>query len=284
MSKSMNKIKEEYEYYYSLPDSIQRFFIQPFGFSIQGEVAYYYMEKSEAADFGTQIAAGEVSDAEFSRFIDKIRLYRSVLPDEPAFDDQIDKNARELVLEKTRERIEELKDSSWNDSDWAIKLEQSNISLDAIYEKLEAKFNHFYKYRTYKRIVLSHGDLTFSNILWDDSFNYMKLIDPKGSSHMYMDEYYDLAKLSQSVNGAYDDIIHGNYKIDDSMKLYINSHVTPGASLMFKTYVESQRIHYKLLRIYEVSLFLSLAPHHVEDHERVTAFILNAARILDKIK
>jgi len=285
MSKHVNKIKEEYEYYYLLPETVQRFFIQPFGFTMQGEVAYYYMEYSHAKDLGLQSAAKEVSDAEFLRFLEKIQIFKNCMPDEPVLDIQVDKNARELVLEKTKERLEELKNSDWYQSSYAIKIEESENSLDACYKLLEEKFEKFYPQRTYKRIVLSHGDLTFNNILWDDQSNYFKLIDPRGSSSMYMDEYYDLAKLSQSINGGYDDIIHDNYSINTSdMSLYIDGGLSPKVTGAFKMYVEHNKINYKLLRVYEASLFLSLAAHHTEDHQRVAAFILNAARILKKIK
>lgn len=285
MSKDVNKIKEEYEYYYALPETVQRFFIQPFGITLQGEVAYYYMEKSSARDLGVQMAEGEISDAEFYRIMEHIKTFRKTLPEEPALDSQVDDNARKLVLEKTKARIEELRKSDWYKSEYAIKLEDSDSCLDNLYALLEEKFEKFYAKRTYKRIILSHGDLTLSNILWDDGFNYFKLIDPKGFSSMYMDEYYDLAKLSQSINGGYDDIIHGNYSINtNDMSLHVENHVPPYAEFLFKTYTDKIHIDFKLLRIYEAALFLSLAAHHTEDHKRVTAFILNAGRILRRIK
>lgn len=285
ISKHINKIKEEYEYYYLLPETVQRFFIQPFGFTVQGEVAYYYMEESHARDFGIQAASKEISDAEFLRLLEQIQIFRNCLPDEPVLDIQVDKNARELVLTKTKERLQELKESDWYKSKYAIAIEESENSLDACYKLLEEKFEALYPQRVYKRIVLSHGDLTFNNILWDDANNYFKLIDPRGSSSMYMDEYYDLAKLSQSINGGYDDIIHNNYSINRSdMSLYIDGGFSPRVTGAFKMYVEHNKINYKLLRVYESALFLSLAVHHVDDHQRVAAFILNAARILKKIK
>lgn len=285
MSKDITKIKEEYEYYYLLPESIQRFFIQPFGFTLQGEVAFYHMEQSHVLDLGTKAAAKDISEADFSEFLQKLATFRKLLPDEPVLDSQVDRNAKELVLEKTKTRIQELKKSDWYFSEYAMRIETSEDSLDNLYNELEKKFLELHNKRVYKRILLSHGDLCFSNILWDRDTDYLKFIDPKGSSSMYMDEYYDLAKLSQSVNGCYDEIIHDNYSINMSdMSLFIDGGLSPRSTEEFKNYVEKNHINYKLLRLYEVSLFLSMTPHHVEDHKRVAAFILNAARILKKIK
>ena len=285
LSKNMTKLKEEYEYYYLLPETVQRFFVQPFGFTIQGEVGYYFMEEWPMPDAGTLSTEGEMSDASFSKLFSKIKLFKKVCPDEPALDSQVDENARYLVLEKTKQRLEELKNSSWYESEYAIKIEESKISLDTLYEKLEKAFEEAYQARTYKRIVLSHGDLTLSNILWDSRLGLMKLIDPRGSTQMYMDEYYDYAKLSQSINGAYDDIIHGNYKVEvNTLSLNITRPANQYIIQTFNNYLGEINIDLNLLRLYEAALFLSMTPHHVEDHKRVTAFILSAAIILKKYK
>ena len=66
------------------------------------------------------------------------------------------------------------------------------------------------KKQTFNKII-SHGDLCMSNILWSDEMNIIKFIDPKGSEYMMLDEYYDIAKLSHSIVGNYDQIIYENY-------------------------------------------------------------------------
>jgi hypothetical protein len=47
-----------------------------------------------------------------------------------------------------------------------------------------------------------HGDLHFENILFDLTSTEFKLVDPRG--YELCDIYYDLGKLSHSVNGKYD--------------------------------------------------------------------------------
>jgi len=51
----------------------------------------------------------------------------------------------------------------------------------------------------------AHGDLHFENILFDSRSPDAKLVDPRG--YEFCDIYYDLGKLSHSVNGKYD-LIH----------------------------------------------------------------------------
>jgi hypothetical protein len=51
----------------------------------------------------------------------------------------------------------------------------------------------------------AHGDLHFENILFDSRSPDAKLVDPRG--YEFCDIYYDLGKISHSVNGKYD-LIH----------------------------------------------------------------------------
>lgn len=56
-----------------------------------------------------------------------------------------------------------------------------------------------------------HGDLCFSNILYDINSRLVKLIDPRGSfgaKGVYGDSRYDIAKLYHSVHGLYDFLIN----------------------------------------------------------------------------
>lgn len=284
ISKDITKLKAEYNYWYELPENIQHFFVQPFGFHLDGEVAYYYMEELLVKNAGELLVSGELSDASFDRLFKKIQDFRKVLPDEPVLESQVDANAKLLVLQKTKERIEELKKTAWYESNYALKLEEKKITLDGLYDELEEKFYQHYVNRTIKRIILSHGDLTLSNILWEDSIQLMKLIDPKGQDFMYMDEYYDLAKLSQSINGNYDDIVSGNYFFDiNSATLSIHRQPNEHQKLVFKHYLAQQNVDFKLLRVYEASLFLSMLPFHIEDQQRIAAFLVNCKKILKSL-
>jgi dTDP-glucose pyrophosphorylase len=61
-----------------------------------------------------------------------------------------------------------------------------------------------------------HGDLCFSNILYDLRERICKLIDPRGSfgsAGIYGDTRYDIAKLYHSVHGMYDFIINDLFYI-----------------------------------------------------------------------
>jgi hypothetical protein len=101
---------------------------------------------------------------------------------------------------------------------------------------------------------------------------------------MYMDEYYDLAKLSQSINGRYEDIIHGDYSLDiNSGHLSFPKEQDVEKQKIFNDYVKAEGVDLDLLRVYEASLFLSMLPMHLDDPQRIAAFLVNCKSILTNL-
>ena len=140
---------------------------------------------------------------------------------------------------------------------------------------------------------LMHGDLCFSNILYDFRSKRIKVIDPRGidfyGNHtLFGDHRYDIAKLYHSVGGYYDLIVAGRYSV---VELSLND---------YQFSVFESEIHLKLLSEFEdnlikkgfslievlainVHLFLSMLPLHVDDPKRQHALLLNAVRLYEKM-
>lgn len=134
-----------------------------------------------------------------------------------------------------------------------------------------------------------HGDLCFSNILFDSRSSGLKVIDPRGvdeegSAMLFGDQKYDLAKLSHSVLGMYDFIISGRYKINQSNE--------EGVELVFfdrNRLFETQEKFLSMSFIPGVSvldcmpltilLFFSMLPLHRDNASRQEAMLLNAVRL-----
>ena len=139
-------------------------------------------------------------------------------------------------------------------------------------------------------LVVGHGDLCFSNILYSREANLLKLIDPKGAleeADLYTDPYYDLAKLSHSICGCYDFFNSGLYQItmdrDMNIKLSIDTDPEPYMDI-FKKYLQEKGFSYTKVRLYEASLFLSMLPYHMDQPGKVFGFLLNAIRILEEVE
>jgi len=67
------------------------------------------------------------------------------------------------------------------------------------------------------KFTLIHGDLTFSNCLWDSSHDDLSVFDPRGSfgnTQLFGDPSYDWAKVYYSVADLYDITNTGDFEIN----------------------------------------------------------------------
>ncbi|EER46663.1 hypothetical protein AM305_11535, partial [Actinobacillus minor NM305] len=72
--------------------------------------------------------------------------------------------------------------------------------------------------------AVGHGDLCFSNIMYDSRSHGIKVIDPRGLTvnqelTIYGNQTYDLAKLCHSFIGLYDFIIADSFSLEKSENL-----------------------------------------------------------------
>lgn len=136
---------------------------------------------------------------------------------------------------------------------------------------------------------IQHGDLCFSNMLFDPRSLKLKVLDPRGLNFnneltIYGDAKYDLAKLTHSVIGLYDFIISGNYRIlnPDSRNVSLCFDIDERIETIqhdfyhmcfFKDVSVQQIIPLVIL------LFLSMLPLHNDRPDRQKAMWLNALRL-----
>jgi len=124
---------------------------------------------------------------------------------------------------------------------------------------------------------LLHGDLCFSNILYDLSNNQYKLIDPRGKwgSSIFGDIKYDVAKLRHSIVGGYDSINNELFSVEYN-KSKINFQVFKPSnyhkiSREFDTWL-SKRWNLTDIKLIEGLLFISMLPLHQDNFKKELAF------------
>lgn len=281
-SYNIDKIKAEYDYYYELPPHLQRYFAQPFHFEIDNDVASYYTEKYNISDLAKQFVSNDLSAESFSNFIQKIKRFQWESGSKELSKEDMYIESKSIVIDKSIERSFILESNkAWKESEYKYLLSVNGITTDSLLNRIAKAFNDNMVNRKSNLLKVSHGDLCFSNILWDNDRNIMRLIDPKGLPYMFIDEYYDIAKLSHSLLGRYDEIVYGMYEVDfESKKINFTNKVNDELNEIFLSYVAEKGIDYHLLRVFEASLFLSMCPAHIEDDKRVAVFLLNCDRIL----
>lgn len=286
------KIKSEYQFYYFLPREMQHWFVQPYSYEESDQTASYTMERMHMTDLAIQYVHGALSPEDLDQILCQLFYFLKTRCTKRVSKEEYEQQSNRLYLSKVMERLRELKKSPY--------FEKMNrmIGVGTAYEDVDSIFSH---YETlYKQIhdrysfealsAVSHGDLCFSNILYQRHANILRMIDPKGAreeADIWMDPWYDLAKLSHSICGRYDFFNSGLYKVeigaDLKLKLHINFENQAYVEL-FQRYLKENQFSYPVVRLYEASLFLSMLPLHMDNPQKVFGFLLNGIEILQEVE
>lgn len=292
-STKIEKIKSEYNFYYLLPENMKMWFVMPYDYKEDAQSASYTMERFHMTDIAIRFVHGAVSEEELSEILDKLFYFLQLRKSKTVDAAKAKEVADELYMTKLLQRMEDLKKlPEYAQFDSLIAMGTEYESIDAIvahYKNLYDKAAKAFPEKD-KKLVVGHGDLCFSNILYSREANLLKLIDPKGAlteEDLYTDPYYDLAKLSHSICGCYDFFNSGLYQItmDRDMKIRLTIDTDPQPYVeIFKKYLEEKGYSYTKVRLYEASLFLSMLPYHMDQPGKVFGFLLNAIRILEEVE
>ena len=220
-------------------------------------------------------------------------VWKQIFLSAKIFLDKLHKNRMEVpgnnfnYKEKTLERLRIFSRESAIDLDREWTFNETILpSINKIVEELD-----IYLVGSEKRSTFIHGDICFSNTMYDFRSNQIKVFDPRGMDFsnkitVYGDPDYDYAKMMHSVIGLYDFIISGFYScainkytiefhidIVDEIKKIQTNYVTVFGE-------QKLEIHYAIM----VHLFLSMLPLHNDNEEKQFALLANAFRLYKNLK
>jgi hypothetical protein len=201
-------------------------------------------------------------------------------------------NASFLYSAKLKERFSNLLSLSEESCDIAEILELLSNSiyvnntqlLKPLSFYIESLIDFLQDFEVNRPLVVGHGDLCFSNILWDVHTGLFRLIDPRAScAHGILglvDPAYDLSKILHSLCHGYDSIVNNLFylQIHDSCHvdfdvykpLSLSSLAGISSSLRRRLGLDEPFPFNKLVS----SLFLSMLPLHSEDSSRMLALAI----------
>lgn len=141
-----------------------------------------------------------------------------------------------------------------------------------------------------------HGDLHFSNILFDLNHGVVKLVDPRGtwgSQSLYGDIKYDVAKLRHSVSGLYDHIIHDHMQVsvtpatkNSIPTLEVSYPLVNGINHFVQAYFDEKAgklWDINKIKLIEALLFISMIPIHSDSEKRQTAMFARGITLLNEL-
>ena len=288
-SENREKLKEEFDFYRLIPPAMQTFLVQPFDFRDDGKSASYRMERVGAPDMATQWVNGAIQAHELERFLSHIFYFLEIRSQRPTDRTGCVAVHEGLYSEKVNNRIVALK-AHHSYVQLAPLLERACNGIDRLMERYLKLLNGMRRRSHMDHLVIGHGDPCFSNIFYSKASQYLKLIDPRGAKatdDLFTDPYYDVAKLSHSIQGNYDFINNDKFEIviNEKLRPDLEIHGLPAAwaSEMFHRQLEKAGFDPWMVRLYEASLFISMLPLHIDRPRKVLAFAINAANILNSL-
>lgn len=196
------------------------------------------------------------------------------------------------AIKKTLIKIKEIKFSNENEvsNNFLVdKLIERQDDILSIAERLNVECNDIQRiisenicYFKSRKISFSpmHGDLCFSNILFDFSVFEPILIDPRGyvsgeqGFSMYGPEFYDYYKLAHSYVVGYDFLIAGKEKdVFLSIENMYNR---------FQIFCDLFNIDQTDLKMGLINLFLTMLPLHADSEVRQLSF-LNVLKKIERL-
>ena len=196
-----------------------------------------------------------------------------------------------IYFEKTIQRIDELIKSN----DLFKEIFHENFILingkefknwPVIKDEIKLKINGLHKKEDN---CLIHGDLYFSNILYDSKDKNFKLIDPRGKwgQGISGDLKYDVAKIRHSVVGGFDTITNGLYSVTYNEKngIMFDAYKPKNYQVICEKLDSQikQRWNIDEVKMIEGLLFISMLPLHKDDLERQLALYSIGIQRLNEI-
>lgn len=290
-SSNKEKIRAEYCFYHLLPENMKFWFVIPFDYREEEHSASYTMERLHMTDLAIKWVHGSMDENEFGELMDKYFFFFNSRHTRPCTATEYQEKTDALYVGKVIGRINDLKGLSGYEKIRKMLGASEDMDIDSLVsryfilkQKIEARVDYS------RRLVIGHGDPCFANALYNKSTKTLKFIDPRGAlveEDLWTNEYYDVAKLSHSVCGRYDFFNNGLFeiKVDSTFGFSLEIPFDNSDYIkIFRKKVEANGFDYLTVRIYEVSLFLSMLPLHIDNPHKVFGFILNAKNILEEIE
>ncbi len=286
-STEIEKIELEYLFLKNIPQLIQKYYVKVFDFKKEGTHGSYSMQKLSGVDLSIKLVNGSINSDEVENILNILKEYFLNLK---TIETDKRQNILDFIFEKSYERFNELK--MWNGYTKLNNfISQHTVfsGIEQLFKQSEMLIANNKKLFLNDGVLFSHGDLCFSNMVFNETEDKITFIDPRGAkgSEVYKTPYYDLAKISHSLLGGYDHIVNNVSRIDfdKDMNAYLNLNKSSNynGEKLFTKFVEDLGYNIKLVRIIEASLFVSMLPLHTDDIKKITMLSLRASELLSHL-
>jgi hypothetical protein len=290
-SENSLKIEAEADWFQSIPRKLQLHTPAFLGKDLIDGRSGYCLEYLYLPTLSELFVFGRLSLNSWDHIFNAIDEVIAALREVEAPPDALNR-VRGLYGEKTLKRLEEFEHATGLDTNTPCRFNGSwlpslrdivSISAEAI------------PTASTEMLSLVHGDLCFSNILYDHRADLARLIDPRGldtegRSFPYGDIRYDIAKLYHSIVGRYDHILANHYMLvqngplDFTLKFAHDEKILSIENLFINRSFGGLCVDEAKALPICILLFLSMLPLHADRPDRQTAFLANALRLFKMLE
>ena len=283
------KLRNEIKWYLSIPKELRYFVPNIFEYSTDYLKPSIEMELYSYPSLDDYFVYSNIDFDSWDKIFRKICSIIKIASKYTVNDSEIGKDLEKMYYRKTIDRLNEYLNSNTEiQSLKNLKINgKKTISIYKIIDSLDTLIERFNLYNVSEFQVI-HGDLCFSNILFDRKNGIIKLIDPRGEFGKYLiygDVYYDLAKLSHSVLGMYDFIILNQYKItkEGNDSYFIKFRCSEYHQMIGQIFIKHMTLNkfdLSRIRFTEALLFLSMLPLHKDNPTRQKVMLFRGLEII----
>ena len=295
-SKNKNKLIDEISWYRNLPNDLKYLSPRIYDYSIDPSNPFVKMEYYGYPVISDIYLFGSWNHGTWSCFFNDLHFILDEMKKRKVDikKHKIIKAQKYMYINKTLNRLNEFKISSkkiFKPFTSSIKINKTQcLPLNEIIDKIPKMLDDLDIIDS-KFLSVIHGDLCFSNILYDQKNRIIRTIDPRGSFGglgIYGDIRYDYAKIQHSIIGDYDFFVNGLFEL----KWLSKKELLLKPNLKTK-HIEIKRIYkkefisnlrqYNQIRFIEGLLFLSMVPLHRDKPKSQIAFLANGLKILNDL-
>lgn len=282
----------EIEWYIKLPSDVEYMRPRVFKYSLDYNSPMISMEYYAYHTVHELFLNSDLSLSQWEQIFKKIRFICNDLKRYKIVDNRIIPSLENMYLLKTIQRLEQLRCNEEFQSFFRNSIYVNGIrykSLDDIIRILGKVIpDMLYDVKEFNII---HGDLCFANMMIDNNFSFIKVIDPRGKFgdfDIYGDFRYELAKLFHSIDGKYDYIIENLFEIKNTNnKIAFSIYDREKTLNLYKLFLSvfKEKIGNDLNKIFliEALLFLSMISLHKESFNQQLVMLGTGLEILNRV-
>ena len=287
------KLVNEIRWYLRMPNKLQYLLPRIYDYSLDMEQPSVTMEYYGYHTLHESLLYGDLSLTRWHEIFSQLKF---VLKDMESFrivgrDDDCKLAVREMYVKKTRDRLEKIRYQSEFEQFFSQPIcinGQEYPSLDDTLNSLSALVEDLLVQDAGEQFCIIHGDLCFTNILIENSLNFMRFIDPRGKFggfDIYGDSRYELAKIMHTLEGKYDYIIEDMFDVTvDGTNITYSVHLGEKDILSsFLDVFKDRLTKVQAVRLIESTLFLSMIPLHSDYLTRQYAMLATGVQLFWKV-